>query len=208
MFHLDVQIIAGPIHSAWAWDKERNDAAAGFWPDMHASSSEVLPPHTTPATPVMGQNHYAVWVAQPRDSMGSNKPKGWCVANTSWAFSTTAISSPVRRISSWVSWILLVSWAHPINSFCTMTKRKYRRAAQWVAFNKGQLTKEETVCGYWGKADTSGHNQWWGGELGRGRRRRSNAIVWPEYRFPHGTKSFELLRSIQDTQGALINYGS
>lgn len=74
-----------------------------------------------------------------------------------------------------------------------MTKPKYRTAAQGVVLNKGQLTKEEIGFGCWVKADTSGHNQWWGGELGRGGRRRGNAIVWSEYRLLRGTESFDLL---------------
>ena len=219
MSHLDVQIIAGPIHSVWVREKQRETMQQlGFDPDTHASSPQVLSPHTTHATPVMAHTHHAVWAAQPRANMWSNKPKGWYMVNTSWALSTAAISSPVRRISSCMPWVLLLSWAHPINRFYTMTQTKYRTAAQWVALNKGQLMKEEIVCGYWGKADTSGHNQWWGGELGRGGKSRSNAIVRSEYRLPRGTKSFELLpapgkpcpaqRSIQVAQGALINYGS
>lgn len=192
--HLDVQVIAGPVHSAWVREKQREMMQQlGFDPDTHASSSIMLPPCTTCVPPVMGQTHDAVWVAQPRANMWSNRPNGWRVVNTSWALGPAVISSPVRRISSRMSWVLLLSWAHPINIFCTMTKTKYRRAAQWVVSNKGQLMKEEILCGCWEKAGTSGRSQWWGGELERGGKRRSNAIVCSEYRLPHGTKSFELL---------------
>lgn len=138
---------------------------------------------------MVGQSHYPVWVAQLKANLWSNKPKGGCTANASWTVCTIEISSPVKGISSSTSWVLLLSWAHPLKRFCTITKAKCWAAAKWLALNKGQLENKEYFVGIeerWTHLDTAS------GELGRGGKRSSNAILWSEHSLPHGTESFEL----------------
>lgn len=166
--HPDVQVIAGPIHRAWAREEQREMIQQLFFhPDAQASSSHLLPPHTTDTTPVMGQAHRVVQVAQPRAKMWNSWSKGRCVLKTSWALSPTAISSSAGRISHAYP-VLLLSWAHPINKFCPTATEKYRTAGQWVVLMRGTLWKKKKCVGIegrWTHLDTAGDGvESWEGE--------------------------------------------